>query len=191
MQEAISVSEANKLGIPVIALVDTNSNPNLVDYPIPSNDDAASSIELLLHLLGDAIATGLTMRQEDKGLEGQEQEAKQQGDQDEQELATPKLRHAKKVMYTQNDLQAAAAYDDAQKKAIKSKLAGGVGRGRPTNTSPSKHVKKAPTVGKDLSKPNKSASPATKEAKPSTASPQAAKKQAEAIQDSAGAEQAS
>lgn len=69
MKEHIAVQEANKLGIPVIALADTNVNPNLVDYPIPSNDDATPAIHILLHALEEAIAAGLAMRQEDKSLE--------------------------------------------------------------------------------------------------------------------------
>lgn len=72
MKEHIAVQEASKLGIPVIALADTNVNPNLVDYPIPSNDDATPAIHILMHALGEAIAAGLAMRQEDKALEVQD-----------------------------------------------------------------------------------------------------------------------
>ncbi|MEO1219573.1 MAG: 30S ribosomal protein S2 [Bacteroidota bacterium] len=65
-REHIAVKEAKKLGIPVFALVDTNANPNLVDYSIPSNDDATQAIGLMLKVVGDAIEQGLTMREEDK-----------------------------------------------------------------------------------------------------------------------------
>lgn len=68
-KEHIAVKEANKLGIPVIALTDTNSNPDLVDYPIPSNDDAYYAISLLIKTLSSAIEAGLAMREQDKGLE--------------------------------------------------------------------------------------------------------------------------
>lgn len=66
MKEHIAIKEANKLGIPVIALVDTNSNPNLVTYPIPSNDDATTSISILVNVLKEAISEGLAKREEEK-----------------------------------------------------------------------------------------------------------------------------
>ena len=68
-REDIAVSEANNLGIPIIAMVDTNGNPKNVDYPIPVNDDALSSIELVTSTLADAIQEGLherRMQQEEK-----------------------------------------------------------------------------------------------------------------------------
>jgi len=54
-KEGTAVSEANKMGIPVIALVDTNVNPELVTYPIPANDDAIKSIEVITDLVADAV----------------------------------------------------------------------------------------------------------------------------------------
>ncbi|MDR0728045.1 MAG: 30S ribosomal protein S2 [Puniceicoccales bacterium] len=57
-KESIAVAEARRLGIPVVALVDTNSNPELVSYPIPANDDLAKSIQLLLSCLMEAIERG-------------------------------------------------------------------------------------------------------------------------------------
>ncbi len=54
-RESIAVAEASKLKIPVIAMVDTNCNPELVDYPIPGNDDAIRAVKLVLNALGDAI----------------------------------------------------------------------------------------------------------------------------------------
>lgn len=56
--ETIAVAEANKLGIPVIGVVDTNSNPNGVDYIVPGNDDAIRSIELFVGSIADACARG-------------------------------------------------------------------------------------------------------------------------------------
>jgi small subunit ribosomal protein S2 len=56
--EAIAVSEANKLGIPVIAIVDTNCDPELIDYPIPGNDDAIRSIRLFSAKVADAYLSG-------------------------------------------------------------------------------------------------------------------------------------
>ncbi len=57
-KEYIAVSEANKLGIPVIAIVDTNCDPELIDYPIPGNDDAIRAIRLFASRLADAYLTG-------------------------------------------------------------------------------------------------------------------------------------
>lgn len=54
-KEATAVAEANKMGIPVIALTDTNVNPELADYPIPANDDAIKSIEAITDVIADAI----------------------------------------------------------------------------------------------------------------------------------------
>ncbi|EON76148.1 SSU ribosomal protein S2p (SAe) [Lunatimonas lonarensis] len=65
-REHIAISEAKKLGIPVFALVDTNSNPNEVDFPIPANDDAFKSISLLVKAFGAAIEEGLAERKKDK-----------------------------------------------------------------------------------------------------------------------------
>ncbi len=56
--ENIAVQEAKKLGIPVIAVVDTNYDPNLVDYPIPGNDDAIRAVQLYAHAIADAVLEG-------------------------------------------------------------------------------------------------------------------------------------
>jgi len=65
-REHIAIAEAEKLGIPVFALVDTNSNPNEVDFPIPANDDAFKSVSLLVKAFGAAIEEGLSERKKDK-----------------------------------------------------------------------------------------------------------------------------
>ncbi|MBN7811728.1 30S ribosomal protein S2 [Algoriphagus sp. H41] len=65
-REHIAIAEAQKLGIPVFALVDTNSNPNEVDFPIPANDDAFKSVSLLVKAFGAAIEEGLSERKKDK-----------------------------------------------------------------------------------------------------------------------------
>lgn len=65
-REHIAIAEAQKLGIPVFALVDTNSNPNEVEFPIPANDDAYKSISLLIKAFGTAIEEGLSERKRDK-----------------------------------------------------------------------------------------------------------------------------
>jgi small subunit ribosomal protein S2 len=58
MKEAIAVTEANKLGIPVIAVVDTNVNPDVVQFPIPGNDDAIRANELMTRVIAEAVIEG-------------------------------------------------------------------------------------------------------------------------------------
>jgi small subunit ribosomal protein S2 len=65
-REHIAVAEAIKLNIPVFAMVDTNSDPNIVDYPIPANDDAYKSIAIITKLMGKAVEEGLLDRKKDK-----------------------------------------------------------------------------------------------------------------------------
>ena len=69
MKENIAVKEAQRLGIPVFAIVDTNSNPNAVDYVIPANDDAKDSINVILTACCEAIAEGLEERKAEKADE--------------------------------------------------------------------------------------------------------------------------
>jgi len=57
-KERIGVSEANKLGIPIVAIVDTNCDPDLIDYPIPGNDDAIRSLKLFAGKVADACVLG-------------------------------------------------------------------------------------------------------------------------------------
>ena len=63
-KEHIAVSEAQKLRIPVVAILDTNCDPDLVDYPIPGNDDAIRSVKLLTHIVGEAVVAGKQQREE-------------------------------------------------------------------------------------------------------------------------------
>ncbi len=66
LKEKIAVAEARKLNIPTFAIVDTNSDPNQVDFPIPANDDASKSISLITRLMAEAIEEGLMERKFDK-----------------------------------------------------------------------------------------------------------------------------
>ena len=66
MKEQIAVREANRLGIPVFGIVDTNSNPDNIDFVIPANDDASKSIEVILEACCAAIAEGLEERKVEK-----------------------------------------------------------------------------------------------------------------------------
>ena len=69
LKEHIAVAEANRLGIPVFGIVDTNSNPNNIDFVIPANDDASKSIELILDTVCASIAEGLEERKVEKADE--------------------------------------------------------------------------------------------------------------------------
>jgi len=59
-KESIAVKEARKLGIPVVAIIDTNCDPQEVDFPIPGNDDAARAIQLYCNLIADAVLDGMS-----------------------------------------------------------------------------------------------------------------------------------
>ncbi len=85
-KEKIAIAEANRLGIPVIGIVDTNSDPDNIDYPIPGNDDAIRSIKLITSKIAEAFLEGKeiysktvtgTIVTEDKAIEIQEREEAQ------------------------------------------------------------------------------------------------------------------
>ena len=80
MREHIAVREAIRLGIPIFAMVDTNSNPKNIDYVIPANDDAASSIELIMGTLSEAIKEGVVERKISKA-----DSANEEGENEEQQ----------------------------------------------------------------------------------------------------------
>ena len=79
MKEHIAVAEANRLGIPVFAMVDTNSDPSNVDFVIPANDDASKSVEIILDTVCAAMAEGMEERKVEKldAPEAEEAEAAQ------------------------------------------------------------------------------------------------------------------
>jgi len=74
-REHIAIKEAQKLNIPIFAMVDTNSDPRQVDYVIPANDDASKSIEKILTTVTDAIAEGLAVRKAEKETKDAEKTA--------------------------------------------------------------------------------------------------------------------
>ena len=81
-RENIAVKEAQKLKIPIFAMVDTNSDPREVNYVIPSNDDATKSIDKILSLVIDAIGNGLKERKDEKEAQENEKEAKEKAEND-------------------------------------------------------------------------------------------------------------
>lgn len=83
-KEHIAVKEAQKLNIPIFAIVDTNSNPNVADFPVPANDDAYKSIDIIVRHLAKVVEEGLLERKKDKEelkLQ-QEEDEKRQMDED-------------------------------------------------------------------------------------------------------------
>lgn len=90
IKEDIALAEARKLNIPTIAIVDTNSDPRKVDFPIPGNDDAAASIKIITDAITNAIREGLEerkteqeiqmQRQSDEGAEATEEQAEEQAE---------------------------------------------------------------------------------------------------------------
>ena len=108
MKEHIAVKEAKRLGIPVFAIVDTNSNPNDIDFMIPANDDAKDSIEVILNACCTAIAEGLEER---KAERADEKAAKEQAE--EVAEAKPRARRARKEAPAVEEAPAEAPVEEA------------------------------------------------------------------------------
>ncbi len=94
-KEYIAVREANRLNIPVFAMVDTNSDPRIIDFPIPSNDDASKSILLIINYVTEAVAEGLGERRMEKEKEATEAKAKSEKAKAESEKAKAESAKAK------------------------------------------------------------------------------------------------
>jgi len=109
-KEHIAVKEAQKLNIPIFAIVDTNSNPNEVDFAIPANDDATASIGVIIDAMVNAIKEGLTERKAEK-------------DKDEADKAAKKAKKAEKKETTEKVEETAdkapAKKTPAKKEAVK------------------------------------------------------------------------
>ena len=90
MKEQIAVKEANKLGIPVFGIVDTNSDPNDIDFVIPANDDAAKAVDMILGYLCEAIKEGLDERKIEKADANAAEDQEEEG-------ATPRRERKSKV----------------------------------------------------------------------------------------------
>ncbi len=87
LKEKIAVREAQKLGIPIFAMVDTNSNPDSIDFVIPSNDDASQSINLIVGVMTDAVKEGLNERKFEKEKEEADAAASRQAKKKAKEVA--------------------------------------------------------------------------------------------------------
>ena len=98
-KEHIAVAEARRLNIPTFALVDTNSNPDLIDFPIPANDDASKSIAAILKYMAEAIQEGMNERMLDKESQAEENSDDVAADEEvaEKEPEAPKARRPRKT----------------------------------------------------------------------------------------------
>jgi len=117
-KEHIAIAEAQKLNIPIIAMVDTNSDPRPVDYVIPSNDDASKSIEKVLSFITEGIAEGLAERKAEK------EKAKPAAKEAKKEVEKPAAKEAKKTAkkeVAKEEVKEAAPAVEAPKKATTEK----------------------------------------------------------------------
>lgn len=116
LKEYIAVREAKRLDIPVIAMVDTNSDPDGIDFPIPANDDAAKSIELIIDLMAEAVEEGLNERKLEKEKESQQKarakeekkEAEKAGVEEQVEEKAPAKKGARKTAARKETPEASA-----------------------------------------------------------------------------------
>lgn len=111
LREETAVKEANKLEIPVLAVVDTNCNPDLIDYVIPANDDAIRSIQLITHLTAEAVIEGLNMQ---KVQEFEEGEAEMPlTEEDERYLSAATLARLKELSFEEEEAEEAVEAAEA------------------------------------------------------------------------------
>ncbi|MDI9605094.1 MAG: 30S ribosomal protein S2 [Bacteroidota bacterium] len=106
MKEQIAVREADRLGIPVFAIVDTNSDPSNIDFVIPANDDAAKSVEIIVQFITDAIKEGLEERKVERADAAA---AEQQQEEDAPQRRERKTKAARKERVKKEDSEAMKA----------------------------------------------------------------------------------
>ena len=145
MREHIAVKEAQKLNIPIFAMVDTNSDPRDVDYLIPSNDDASKSIDIIMTQVTDAIAEGLAERKSEK-------QGKEEGKEEPKAVAAKKdtapkteAKTAVKAAPVVEEVPAVAAAKEEVKKDAPKKVA-------KKEAAPKKAAKAKASKGDDLTK---------------------------------------
>ena len=117
-KEKIAVSEANRLGIPVCAILDTNCDPDPIIYPIPGNDDAIRSIQLLLSSITNAILEGIQMRVEESAIAEKEEPAEETGKVEERK---PKRRRTSSMTSRERrrDMEVTSDKQGSQKDSMK------------------------------------------------------------------------
>lgn len=116
-KEKIAVAEARKLNIPTFAMVDTNTDPNLIDFPIPANDDASKSIALILDNITAAVTEGLAERQASREKAAADKKAQEQENDEENEEEENIKVKAESLKQAEEDADREAEKEKAKKKA--------------------------------------------------------------------------
>ena len=111
-KEHIAVSEALKLNIPTFAMVDTNSDPSNIDFPIPANDDATKSISLITGIIIKAIEEGLDERKREKDDEAEKEAAQAKAKADAPEVADRSAAASEGKRARKTAVEATAAVED-------------------------------------------------------------------------------
>lgn len=113
-KEHIAVKEAKRLGIPVIAMVDTNSDPSDIDFPIPANDDASKSISLIVDILCQAVEEGLNERKTEKDKEPARERRGAAHDEEEDDITSSyrKMKEAQEEEETQEETDSPEADEE-------------------------------------------------------------------------------
>ncbi len=125
LKEHIALAEAKRLNIPTFAMVDTNSNPKMVDFPIPANDDATKSIALVLDVVCDAIKEGLEERKTAKDSMKDEKKEEKSGEKEEvkaevkaEKVEEPKAEKEEKKEEKKEEAPKAEAKEDLSAKTV-------------------------------------------------------------------------
>lgn len=116
--EELAVFEAHKMGVPVVGIVDTNSDPTLVDYPIPANDDAVGSLKLIISYIMDAWKEG---KEDQRSSARQAQDKDQNEEQNEKKIETKSSEEPKKETKTSKKEKSAKTAKKPTKKTEKTK----------------------------------------------------------------------
>jgi small subunit ribosomal protein S2 len=117
-KEHIAVKEAKRLNIPIFGMVDTNSNPNFVDFPIPSNDDASNSIAIIIDSITSSIQEGLSERKAEKEKEAATKEAERKEAADKKEAA----KKTRRADMTKEEIELEESVDFIPKKEIRKEM---------------------------------------------------------------------
>jgi small subunit ribosomal protein S2 len=143
-REHIAIKEAQKLNIPIFAMVDTNSDPRQVDYVIPANDDASKSIEKILTNVTDAIAEGLAVRKAEKETKDAEKAAAE----------TPKEAKTEAKVEAKAETVTEAKTEVAEKEVVEKTVAPKAKKTAAAKAAKAKKVAKAPeaTAVEDVAK---------------------------------------
>ena len=116
-KEHIAVAEAKRLNIPTFAIVDTNSNPNVVDYPIPANDDASTSIAHIIDIICKSVAEGLSDRKMDKDAQASDEGEEKDSHSEAEELALSSVK-VKDSLLKEEENKGAAKKPGARKRTV-------------------------------------------------------------------------